>query len=244
MRWVRSYLGYYLRLGEDDRRSVLENSPLSRCLAPRKDELFKTARYTLNALTPSSVKVSKVGLRMLPLLRSDPLWPEFPPFMLDVLKVVDSPAESPKCVVPHKMNKDRKPLLETVEIGQSSFKNRIVGFCRDKRQSGTEKSSSQLLGLIVMSHYLVMFEFEFGTVQMCYLILCSLGESRLLVSWCAGGRCGMACSDEDRGRSRRPSADDRGWSHRSGTRWPGDREVRWRCVRSAPCTWKRGARVS
>jgi hypothetical protein len=29
------------------------------------------------------------------------------------------------------------------------------------------------------------------------------GESRLLVSWCAGGRCGMACSDENRGRSRR-----------------------------------------
>jgi hypothetical protein len=29
---------------------------------------------------------------------------------------------------------------------------------------------------------------------------------------------GMACSDEHRGRSRRPGADDRGWSHRSGTR--------------------------
>jgi hypothetical protein len=43
----------------------------------------------------------------------------------------------------------------------------------------------------------------------------------LLVSWCAGGRCGMACSDEDRGRSRRPSAEDRGSSHRLDTRWPG-----------------------
>jgi hypothetical protein len=42
----------------------------------------------------------------------------------------------------------------------------------------------------------------------------------LLVSWCAGGRCGMACSDEDRGRSRRSGAEDRGWSYRSGTRWP------------------------
>jgi hypothetical protein len=31
----------------------------------------------------------------------------------------------------------------------------------------------------------------------------------LLVSWCAGGR------------SRRPGAEDRGWSHRSGTRWSG-----------------------
>jgi hypothetical protein len=35
----------------------------------------------------------------------------------------------------------------------------------------------------------------------------------------------MMCSDEDRGRSRRPGAEDREWSHRSGTRWPGDREV-------------------
>jgi hypothetical protein len=45
------------------------------------------------------------------------------------------------------------------------------------------------------------------------------GESRLLVPWCASGRCGMMCSDEYRGRSRRPDAEDRGWSHRSGTRW-------------------------
>jgi hypothetical protein len=66
----------------------------------------------------------------------------------------------------------------------------------------------------------------------------------LLVSWCAGGRCGMACSDVDHGRSRRPGAEDRGWSHGSGTRWPGDREVGWHHVRSAPCTWRRGARVS
>jgi hypothetical protein len=48
----------------------------------------------------------------------------------------------------------------------------------------------------------------------------------------------MACSDEDRDRSIRPSADDRGWSHRSGTRWPDDREVGWRYVRSTPCMWR------
>jgi hypothetical protein len=61
----------------------------------------------------------------------------------------------------------------------------------------------------------------------------------LLVSWCAGGKCGMVCSDEDRGRSRRPGADNRGWSHRSGTSGDG-----FRCVRSrgrvapcAVCTW-------
>jgi hypothetical protein len=66
----------------------------------------------------------------------------------------------------------------------------------------------------------------------------------LLVSWCAGDRCGMACSDEHRGRSRRASVEDRGWSHRSGTRWSGDREVELHRMRSTPCTWRRGARVS
>jgi hypothetical protein len=34
----------------------------------------------------------------------------------------------------------------------------------------------------------------------------------LLVSWCHGGRCDIVGSDEDRGRSRRPGVEDRGWS--------------------------------
>jgi hypothetical protein len=75
-------------------------------------------------------------------------------------------------------------------------------------------------------------------------IICSFGESCLLVSWYVGGRCGMACSDEDCGMSRRPGVENRGWSHRSGTQWSGDREVGWRCVQSAPCTLRRRARVS
>jgi hypothetical protein len=54
----------------------------------------------------------------------------------------------------------------------------------------------------------------------------------------------MTCSDEDRGRSRRPNAEDRVWSHRSGTQWPDGREVGWRRVRSAPGTWRLEARVS
>jgi hypothetical protein len=66
----------------------------------------------------------------------------------------------------------------------------------------------------------------------------------LLVSWCVGGRCGMTYSDEDRGRSRRPGAENQGWSHRSGTRWPGGREVGWRRVQFARGTWRLGARVS
>jgi hypothetical protein len=32
--------------------------------------------------------------------------------------------------------------------------------------------------------------------------------------------------------------------HGSGTQWPGDMEVGWRHMQSAPCTWRRGARVS
>jgi hypothetical protein len=30
----------------------------------------------------------------------------------------------------------------------------------------------------------------------------------------------MTCSDEDRERSRRPSVEDREWSHKSDTQWP------------------------
>jgi hypothetical protein len=87
------------------------------------------------------------------------------------------------------------------------------------------------------------FEFESGIVSFYFsFTFVSFRESRLLVSRYAGGRCGMVCSDENHGRSRRPGAEDQGWSHRSGTRWPGDREVGWRHVRSAPCTWRRGAR--
>jgi hypothetical protein len=54
----------------------------------------------------------------------------------------------------------------------------------------------------------------------------------------------MACSDEDRGRSRRPGVEDQRWSHRSDIRRPGSREVGWRRVRSTPGTWRLEARVS
>jgi hypothetical protein len=55
------------------------------------------------------------------------------------------------------------------------------------------------------------FEFESGIILFCFSFNFILfGESCLLVLWCAGGRCGMACSDEDRGRSRRTGAEDQG----------------------------------
>jgi hypothetical protein len=43
--------------------------------------------------------------------------------------------------------------------------------------------------------------------------LYSCGESCLLVLWCVGDRCNMTGSDENHGRSRRPGAEDRGWSN-------------------------------
>jgi hypothetical protein len=55
---------------------------------------------------------------------------------------------------------------------------------------------------------------HFGCFTFIFILF---GQPHLLVSWCADDRCGMAGSDEDRGRSRRPGAEDRGWSHRSGT---------------------------
>jgi hypothetical protein len=56
-----------------------------------------------------------------------------------------------------------------------------------------------------------MFEFESEIVLFYfYFIFVSFGESCLLVSWCTCGRCDMTCSDENHGRSRRPSAEDRG----------------------------------
>jgi hypothetical protein len=56
-----------------------------------------------------------------------------------------------------------------------------------------------------------MFEFESGTTLFYFsFMFVSLRESHSLVSWCAGGRCGMTCNDEDYGRSRRLGAEDRG----------------------------------
>jgi hypothetical protein len=92
---------------------------------------------------------------------------------------------------------------------------------------------------------LVRFEFESGIVSFYFsFIFVSFRESHLLVSCYVGDRCGMTCSNENHGRSRRPGAEDRGWLHMSGTRWPGDWDVGWRRVRSALCTWRWGAHVS
>jgi hypothetical protein len=77
-----------------------------------------------------------------------------------------------------------------------------------------EKPSGQYLGLIcaesLTCHNLNSNPGHFGGSTTFILVSC--GESCLLVSWCTGGRCSKASSDEDCDRSRRPSAEDRGWS--------------------------------
>jgi hypothetical protein len=89
-----------------------------------------------------------------------------------------------------------------------------------------KKPSCQYLGLICNESLTCRgLNSNSGHFSCFILIFISFGESRLLVSWCAGGRCGMVDNDEDRDRSRRPGAEDQRWSHRSGTRWSDDREV-------------------
>jgi hypothetical protein len=74
-----------------------------------------------------------------------------------------------------------------------------------------KKPSGQYLGLIcdesLTCHSL---NSNLGYFSCFTFIFISCGESRLLVSWCAGGRCGMTDSDEDHGRSKRPDVEDRG----------------------------------
>jgi hypothetical protein len=52
------------------------------------------------------------------------------------------------------------------------------------------------------------FESEIGSFYFSFIFVL-FEELSLLVSWCAGDRCGMVCSDEYHRRSRRPGAEDR-----------------------------------
>jgi hypothetical protein len=89
----------------------------------------------------------------------------------------------------------------------------------------------------------VRFESESGTVLL-FFYYCFVRRIAFACLVVCKRQVRHGISDEDRGRSRRPGAEDQGRSHRMGTQWPGGREVGWRHVRSAPGTWRLGARVS
>jgi hypothetical protein len=65
----------------------------------------------------------------------------------------------------------------------------------------------------------------------CFTPICLCGESCFLVTWCVGDRYDMVGSDEDLDRSRRPDAEDWGWS--STGRVLGGRTIR----RSGDAVW-------
>jgi hypothetical protein len=97
-RWVRSYLGYYLELVEDGRRSVLENSPVSRHLATREEELFMIGAVCFECFATLLRQGVECGFEDVALVEVRSVVVEVSTLHLDVLEVVDSPAESPKCV--------------------------------------------------------------------------------------------------------------------------------------------------
>jgi hypothetical protein len=49
-RWVRAYLGCYLRLAEDNWCSIPKNSPLSCHLATQEEELFEINEVSFESL--------------------------------------------------------------------------------------------------------------------------------------------------------------------------------------------------
>jgi hypothetical protein len=48
--WVRSYLGYYLRLVEDDRCSIPKNSPLPHHFTTREEEVSEIGDVSFECL--------------------------------------------------------------------------------------------------------------------------------------------------------------------------------------------------
>jgi hypothetical protein len=125
------------------------------------------------------------------------------------------------------------------------FKIQILCFLLSMDSSRGRLRNQVISNLVwyVMSHWHAEAWIQVWDIfVVLHYYLCSCGESRLLVSWCVGGRYDMTDSDDDHGKSRRTTADD--LMHTSGIRWPDYREVGWHHVWSVPCTRRRGAWVS
>jgi hypothetical protein len=61
-RWVRSYLGYYFELIEDDRHGVLKDSLVSRHFTTREEEHFKVCVVSFERLVIHLHQSVKCGL--------------------------------------------------------------------------------------------------------------------------------------------------------------------------------------
>jgi hypothetical protein len=48
-------------------------------------------------------------------------------------------------LLPHEKNRNRKPLLKTIETEQSSFRNQTLRFCQDRWQSGAPSDCDEVL---------------------------------------------------------------------------------------------------
>jgi hypothetical protein len=88
-----------------------------------------------------------------------------------------------------------------MDSSRGRLRNQVISFLIDCDESLTCQGLNSNLG------HFSCFTF----------IFISFGESWLLVSWCAGGRCDMVGNDEDHSRNRRSSAENQGWLHRSDT---------------------------
>jgi hypothetical protein len=90
-----SYLGCYLSFVDDDWRYILLDEPLSRYLVMREEELIHLLAVGLKRLAIFVRQVVEGRLDDVILVEVRSVGVEAPFFMLEV---VDSPAESSKCV--------------------------------------------------------------------------------------------------------------------------------------------------
>jgi hypothetical protein len=60
-------------------------------------------------------------------------------------EIYDTWEESFGLLLPHKMNRDRKPLLKTTETRWSGLANQTVQFCQDRQQLGAPSGFNEVL---------------------------------------------------------------------------------------------------